>query len=117
MNKTFRKVYTGLSIAYCILGFIIYYFVHQHNNTKLIKSEVGQFEIVGVNPPKHVYIDLKNLTTGEITKKVYVSKHFGDWKSKVFEGRVIKLRINYYLTYGKESVKYDNLYETLKSEP
>lgn len=37
-------------------------------------------ELVGVDPPKHFYVDLKD-QEGRVYRKVYVSKHFNDWRS------------------------------------
>ena len=57
-----------------------------------IGSYSTAYEIVKVNPPKHVYVDVKNLDTGTIYRGVYVSKHFNDYREKLRVGRKVVLR-------------------------
>ena len=39
------------------------------------------FVIIGINPPKHFYLDLKRVRDGRVFTHVYVSKHCNAWRS------------------------------------
>ena len=63
-----------------------------------IHSEDRDYRVVGVNPPKHFYVDLQDLKTGLVAKKVYVSKRCYNWR-EVEIGRVFNLK---QATYQRE---------------
>lgn len=50
-------------------------FPPEHTKYEVVKKEAVQVQLVGINPPKHFYVDIKE-TSGVIHKKVYVSKHY-----------------------------------------
>ena len=41
---------------------------------EIIWKKTEQFIIVGINPPKHFYLDLKRVSDGEVFNSVYISK-------------------------------------------
>lgn len=41
----------------------------------------GRFQLVGIDPPKHYYVDLKNVKTGQMHEHVYISKHCNGWRT------------------------------------
>lgn len=50
------------------------------NEPPALESEaysVGRYKVTGWNPPKHVYVDLENVKTGQGHPGLYVSKHCG----------------------------------------
>ena len=62
---------------------------------EIIWEKTEQFIIVGINPPKHFYLDLKRVSDGEVFTSVYISKHCGGWRNCISEGDTINV------TYGK----------------
>jgi hypothetical protein len=120
MTKKDMKAFIVWFLVIFVFPFILLslWLIDININTKLVSSEVREFKIISVNPPKHLCINMQDLKSGEIIKKVYVSKHFNDYKNKVFIGRIIKLKVNKYLEYNKkEIVVYEKVYETLQGEP
>lgn len=47
----------------------------------LKSSEYRKFELVQINPPKRMYVTLKDVETGEIHKNIYVSKRCSNWEN------------------------------------
>lgn len=45
-----------------------------------IGKETKTFEVIGINQPKHFYVDLKDVNTGQHYNHVYISKHCNDWR-------------------------------------
>lgn len=46
----------------------------------VVASTKKTYEIVGINQPKHFYVDLRDVETGYVYKHVYVSKHCNAWR-------------------------------------
>ncbi len=53
-------------------------------------AERDNYEIINLDPPKHVYVDLKRMSDGRVFTHVYVSKHLNNWEN-VRIGTVIAL--------------------------
>lgn len=47
---------------------------------KVVDIQDKMYEVVEIKPPKHFYITLKDVETGEIYKRLYVSKRCSSWK-------------------------------------
>lgn len=62
--------------------------------TEKISSETKSFTILAIDPPKHVYVDLKD-ENGQEYKHVYVSKHCNSWR-KIVIGSKIDLEVAQY---------------------
>lgn len=62
--------------------------------TTLVNSGQKVFTILEIDPPKHVYVDLKD-EKGQIYKHVYVSKHCNNWRQIVL-GSTVTLTVNQY---------------------
>lgn len=60
----------------------------------LVGSETKTFTIEALDPPKHVYADLRD-DKGTFFKRVYVSKHCNRWK-EIKIGSSIVLTVNHY---------------------
>lgn len=45
---------------------------------EILWEKTEDYIIVGINPPKHFYLDLKRVSDGKIFTRVYVSKHCND---------------------------------------
>lgn len=46
-----------------------------------ITSVQHKYEVIGIDPPKRFYIDLKNVETGEIFRSIYISKRCSYWQN------------------------------------
>jgi hypothetical protein len=69
--------------------------------------ETGQYEIVSLDPPKHVYVDLKRVADGRVFTHVYVSKHLNNW-GNVRIGSVITLNRYTYSDGSTDVIEFDN---------
>lgn len=48
----------------------------EQHDWRLVEASRTEYELVAWNPPKHFYVDLKDVNTGEIHRGLYISKHF-----------------------------------------
>lgn len=74
---------------------------------KEIHTNHRVFAVVGVKPPKHMRVDLRDVKTGELFKEVSVSKRCSGWQS-------LKIGTHFWLierTYQGESFKYHRVRE------
>lgn len=46
----------------------------------LVSQEVKLYEVVGVHRPKHFMVDLREVGTGYVFKRQYVTKHCNQWR-------------------------------------
>lgn len=60
-----------------------------------IRTEYKTFEVIGVSRPKHFSIDLKDVETGEVFYKQFVSKHCNHWRNLAIGSKWV-LRWNTY---------------------
>lgn len=106
MSLKFRILIATTSLVF------MYGCVDYSEHIKLGKSEVRNFELLKVNPPKHFYVDIKDLETGEIKVKVYVSKHCNSWRETAIVGRVYQIVVETYRDDrdGTQRIKYKDLY-------
>lgn len=51
------------------------------------------FELLSFDPPKHVYVTLKDLTTNEIWQRLYISKHCNEHRA-IKSGNLYRLRFS-----------------------
>lgn len=58
---------------------------------EVIEERRELFVITDLNPPKHVYVDLKRVSDGKAFSHVYVSKHLNDWREYKLVGREISI--------------------------
>lgn len=71
------KKYIGVLVAFTFLlsG------CEQQETAKQVSREYRQYELIHLDPPKHVYIDIKDVKTGVVWKRLYVSKHCNQWRN------------------------------------
>lgn len=84
------------------------------------KSRVAfytEYKVVGKTRPKHFYVDLLDVKTGQLYKHVYVSKHFNGHETQVPIGRIVLLT-NTITIYedGGSNYQFYNLYDTLQQK-
>lgn len=88
----------------------LHYFREERaKNTKWLGSTKSEYEITHVNPPKHVYVDLKETSTGKVYSHIYVSKHMNDWREKLWVGRKITLTRDDFNYYGESSPEFSSI--------
>lgn len=46
----------------------------------LLSTKKKTYEIVKINQPKHFYVDVRDVETGNVYKHQYVSKHCNAWR-------------------------------------
>lgn len=76
------------------------------------KTEWRDYKLLGLDEPKHFYIDVQDILTGKIYKHVYVSKHCNEWR-KLRIGETYKLKRVYWTDGGHENANFDGLYDCL----
>lgn len=86
--------------------------VEDAKHIRLEKSESRNFQLAGVRPPKHFYVDLKDVETGVTDVQVYVSKHCNSWKQTAVVGKMYRIVVETYRDDRDNTlkVKYNNLY-------
>lgn len=85
-----KEVFISLAL-FTIVIFALTALLFNRPESRLINSETKMYEITHVDPPKHVYVDLKDVESGHIHSRVHVSKHFNNWREKLIAGRKLKL--------------------------
>lgn len=105
-NEDFLNVLLGfmLLLAGVLGGTAIWEHVTKGSIIVLDKHE-QKYEVIGIKPPKHFQLDLRNVDTGEISKSVYISKHCMKWKN---------LKIGAIVTLQEETYKYEKKPEVRK---
>lgn len=67
---------------------------------RLVKTETQVFTIESLDPPKHVYVDLRR-ADGIVFKRVHVGKHCNTWRQIVI-GSTVALQVDTYERDGKQ---------------
>lgn len=47
----------------------------------VISRSIKQYEVVRIDPPKHFFVDLKDIETGFVYKRQKVAKRCGSWRN------------------------------------
>lgn len=47
---------------------------------EVFSDKVNTYRLLNIDPPKHVYVDMQNIKTGEIFRHQYVGKHCNGWQ-------------------------------------
>lgn len=83
---------------FLVLGVILFLSgCEQVEPAKEISREYRQYELLELDQPKHVYITIKDVKTGYVWNRLYVSKHCNTWRD---------IPIN--SVWGFELVTYEN---------
>jgi len=48
---------------------------------QFVRVELDRYILVHIDPPKHMYVTLKNVDTGAVTQRLHVGKHCNAWRS------------------------------------
>lgn len=79
-NKWFAGILVGFVVIFITMMISVTAWAVHHNKAVVIETKMVEVEMLDIDPPKHVYIDLRDLSTGIVWKREYVSKHFNDWR-------------------------------------
>lgn len=72
---------------------------------KVVSEKWKKYQIIGINPPKHFYITIRDVETGQVFKDLYISKHCNSWrKGRIWEINTFKETI-YEDSAGKRTVR------------
>lgn len=116
MNRLIVGVTVFFVLAFGGIGYGYYTMyaksVEDAKHIRLQKSENRAFQLVGVDPAKHFYVDLKDAETGATDTRVYVSKHCNSWRQTAVAGNTYRIVVETYHDdrNGVQSVKYKDLY-------
>ena len=69
-----KSIWMLLTCVFLISG------CERQETAKEVSREYRQYELLYIDPPKHVYIDIKDVKTGIVWKRLYVSKHCNQWR-------------------------------------
>jgi len=81
---------------------------------KLVSTVKEVHQVVKIDPPKHLYLDLKGVKSGILVKDVYVSKHFHEWDKILKLGKQFKLTRQEWILKGVTSYEFPNLHKELE---
>lgn len=70
----------------------------------VLEKNIKEYEVIGIDPPKHFYLDLKDKQTGQLFNHVYVSKHCFEWQNLKLGSVYSFEEVTY--KYEKEPDKY-----------
>lgn len=83
---------------------------------KLVSTVKEIHEIVKIDPPKHLYLDLKGVKSGILVRNVYISKYFHEWNKILKVGKQFKLTRQEWILDGVTSYEFPNLHKELKEQ-
>jgi hypothetical protein len=78
-----------------------------------VSQDVVEVELIAVNPPKHMYVDFREVKTGEIFRNVRVAKRCWTWREKAIIGQHYTFNKAVWRTpSGHGGVEWNGLWET-----
>lgn len=85
-------------------------------DAELVHEEVVTVEVVAVDPPKNVYVDLKEVESGAVHNRIYLSRHFNSWERKLAVGRRVTVKKQTWLRLDNQQhfVQWPDLREKLE---
>lgn len=85
-------------------------------DAELLHEEVVEVEVVAVDPPKNVYVDLKEVGSGTTHSRIYLSRHFNSWERKLAVGRRLTVKKQTWLRLDNQQhfVQWPDLREKLE---
>lgn len=77
------------------------------NRVERSETFEATYEILKVNPPKHFYLDLRNVETGEVYTNKYVSQHCNKYRETAIAGKEYTLTVKRrYFTDGSTDLRF-----------
>lgn len=97
------------------MGVQIVHVMKENSHIHQGEPYVAQFELLKINPPKHMFVDLKDMKTGDIHQHKWVSKHCLRYKETAIVGKVYDVLVIPYTDDRTDLiVRYDfRLYDAL----
>lgn len=91
---------------FTVAGFV-FYGMYQQGKLVVLNTEYRQYEVIGINPPKHFRLDLKDVKTNRIYENVSVSKHCNNWRNLPLHSLFLFKEVTY--KYSKKPEVYKDV--------
>lgn len=78
----------------------------------IVKAEVRRYELLDYDPPKHFYVELRDVKTNQVYQRVYVSKHCNEYRKLEIHGEY-NLQVQVHEQEGKQWLVFTNLAQEL----
>lgn len=95
-----------MTLFICAMVSVVVYQKTVQGSRIVLEKHAQQYQVVGVRPPKHFMISLKNTDTGQIFSDVYVSKHCSNWNT-FKKGQILTFEEVTYKYEKKPEIKKD----------
>lgn len=83
------------------------------NRVERTETFEATYELLKVNPPKHFYIDVRNVETGEIHENKYISKRCNKYREGAVVGKEYTLSVDRrYFTDGTTDLRFTGARKT-----
>lgn len=102
--------------ASVLLALVVLILTPKTPDAELIHEEVVTVEVVAVDPPKNVYVDLKEVESGTTHSRIYLSRYFNSWERKLAVGRRLQVKKQTWLRLDNQQhfVQWPDLREKLE---
>lgn len=88
--------------AFCVVFIVIFaaigIFYLVNGEKVVLETHIQKYEVIGINPPKHFSLELRNVDTGEVFEGVAISKRCQYWEN---------LKMNSIVSFEEETFKYE----------
>ncbi|AVH85081.1 hypothetical protein RsoM2USA_153 [Ralstonia phage RsoM2USA] len=121
-----RPVFKYITMAISIFLMIVmipntvkvaHFFSEQDNPipVEVVKTEIRQYKLVNIYPPKHMYVDIMDVQTGQIFQHQYVTNYCTNWSANR-PGDTYSIEIVYF-KQGNDKlwIEFQNMYRTFCS--
>lgn len=108
-------VATVLFVAIAAFGVAIVITMKENSHIHQLEPIVVQYRLLNINPPKHMYVDLEDVKSGEILTHKWVSKHCLGYKETAIIGKVYDVVVIPFMDDRiNQIIRYDfRLYDAL----
>lgn len=89
--------------------FLLSFGCAQRSPGKPDKVEYRMYELTDKDEPKHFYVYLKDVETGQVYSHVYVSKHCNSHRETAVIGKIYKLKRVTYTQGGTTTSQFEGL--------
>ena len=93
-----KKIFGVVCIVSILIFAVTSIFYLVNGKRVILETHLQKYEVIGINPPKHFSLDLKNVNTGEVFEDVFISKRCQYWEN---------LKMNSIVSFEEETYKYE----------
>jgi hypothetical protein len=83
-NSIKDRIWLGLGICFVAASLTMCINMEAERDAmrpKFVRVELDRYVLVHIDPPKHMYVTLKNVDTGAVTSRLHVGKHCNAWRN------------------------------------